>query len=55
MGANVAGVEQIFTFVCIFNVLGFTAPLLNDAPPLGRFAFLLLFQFLSGFLTQQQL
>lgn len=52
---NVAGVEQIFTFVCIVNVLGFTAPLFNDAPPLSCFAFLLLLQLLSGFLTQQQL
>lgn len=52
---DVAGVEQIFTFVSIFNVLGFTAPLFNDAPPLSRFAFLFLLQFLSGFLTQQQL
>lgn len=52
---DLAGIEQIFTFVCIFNVLGFTAPLFNDAPPLSRFAFLFLLQFLSGFLTQQQL
>lgn len=43
------------TFVGVFNVLGFTAPLFDDAPPLGGFAFLFLLQLLSGFFTQQQL
>jgi len=43
------------TFVGIVDDLRLSAALLDYAPPFGRFSFLLLFQFLGGFLTQQQL
>lgn len=49
------GMKQEGTFICVVDVLGFAAPLFDDAPPLGSFAFLLLLQFLGSFLTQQQL
>lgn len=43
------------TFVGILDVLGLATSLLDDAPPLGRLALLLLLQFLRSLLTQQQL
>jgi O-antigen/teichoic acid export membrane protein len=42
------------TFIGIVDKFGFTATFLDDAPPLSRFAFLFLLQFLGGFLSQQQ-
>ena len=43
------------TLASVVQVLGLTATFLDDASSLGRFAFLFFLQFLSGFLTQQQL
>lgn len=52
---TVLRVKRSFTFAGVVDVLRLSAPFLDDPPPFGRFAFLFLFQFFGGFLSQKQL
>ena len=43
------------TFICVFNVLWFSAPFFNDTSTFSCFTFLFFLQFFGGLFTQQQL
>ena len=53
--AGITESEQQLTLIGVFQVPGLTTAFLNDASSFGRFTFLFLLEFLSSFLTQQQL
>jgi hypothetical protein len=53
--ARITESEQQLTLIGVFQVPGLTTTFLNDASSFGRFTFLFLLEFLSSFLTQQQL